>query len=69
MKKWTSMFLLVFLLVAGFASAQTASNAENQVFLAKAAELTSGLTGRVDKVIAVHAFVRDTIAQATTQYG
>jgi len=69
-RKWTiSLFLLAVLGLAGFAAGQVSTNVEDQVFTTKATELTSSLTGRVDKIIALHAFVRDEIAQAKTQYG
>jgi len=69
-RKWTiSLFLLAVLGVTGFAFGQTATNDVNAVFATKATELTSALTGRVDKIIALQGFVRDEIAQAQTQYG
>jgi hypothetical protein len=54
------------------ASAQTcgvATNAEDSAIASTAQELVKDKPTRLDKLTALHAFVRDEIAQAKTQYG
>lgn len=57
--------------VVGFGiCADSASKEEDPaVFAAKAKELTTGKTSRLEKIAALHAFVRDQIAEVPTNYG
>jgi hypothetical protein len=41
---------------------------EETAFAEKAAELTQGKAGRLDKLVAVHSFTRDQIRQVQTSY-
>ncbi len=43
--------------------------AEDKAVEAKATELLTGKTTRLDKITVLHSFVRDEIDQAKTQYG
>ncbi len=60
--------LMGFLVTAPGAVADEPGDTD-AVFGAKAKELVAGKTARPDKITAVHAFVRDSIRQVTTQYG
>lgn len=63
-----ALLIACFLLLAPGARAAEADD-NTAVFDAKVKELTSGKASRADKIIAIHAFVRDSIRQVETQYG
>ena len=70
MKLSVHLALLAILLVALYGYTQSSStNSDNGVFSTKALELTKEKTDRIDKLQAIHTFVRDSIGQAKTQYG
>jgi hypothetical protein len=61
--------LICGIVIASIGSAQTATNGDDKAFTDKAKELTQGKDTRIEKLIAVHAFVRDEISQTKTQFG
>ena len=61
--------IAVVLIPALAFSEEGSSTNDAALFAAKAKELAAGKNTRVDKIIALQAFVRDEIAQAKTQYG
>jgi hypothetical protein len=61
--------IAVALIPALALSEEGSSTNDAALFAAKAKELAAGKNTRVDKIIALQAFVRDEIAQAKTQYG
>ena len=72
MKRFIGFASLVALLfvVSGYAqTCNTVTNSDDSVFQTKAQELTQDKVSRLDKLQALHTFVRDEIAQARTQYG
>ena len=62
-------WLTLFLFSPATPAAENAATNDAVLFAAKARELTAGKDTRIDKIIALQAFVRDEIAQAKTQYG
>ena len=60
--------LTAFLLVAPGAGAAEPGDTD-AVFDAKANELVAGKSSRLEKITAIHIFVRDSIRQVETQYG
>ena len=72
MKRLVGFASLIVLLLALSAHAQCAPDAaspDDGIFLTKAQELTQGKETRLDKLLAIHAFVCNEVAQAKTQYG
>ena len=72
MKRQVLLALLAVLPWAGGLQAQEKKEAaaeEAAQIKTLATGLTAGKTARADKIAAVHAHVRDQIAQAPTQYG
>jgi hypothetical protein len=61
--------LVCGMVIASIGNAQTATNDDGKIFADKAKELTQGKNTRIEKLIAIHSFVRDDIAQAKTQFG
>ena len=67
------MMRRVLLAVAAMAIAGIAAepDATNEIALASKTigEVTAGMTGRVEKIVAIHAFVRDKIKNIAATYG
>ena len=61
--------LAVWCLSACAQTCDVATNAEDSLIAAKAQELAKDKPARLNKITALHTFVRDEIAQAKTQYG
>ena len=73
MKKILPAAFVFFMLCTGriFAAdacGNTATN-DDQLITAQAQELVKGKTTRLEKVSAIHSYVRDQIGQSKTQYG
>ncbi|MEI6970626.1 MAG: hypothetical protein WCL44_03835 [bacterium] len=72
MKRFILPAMLLFMLCAVTARAQSCdsnTNSDDKVFVTKAQELTQGKNTRLEKLQAIHSFVRTEISQAKTEFG
>ena len=64
-----SIFVLLWMMPVRAQQCDVVTNAEDSIIAQKAQELVKDKPTRFEKLAALHAFVRDEIGQAKTQYG
>jgi len=65
---WISSMPMALLAALLLAAPGAGAGEPDAVFDAKARELVAGKSARLEKIMALHAFVRDSIRQVTTSF-
>ena len=69
MRKLSIFLLLLLVPIMMLGLLYAAQEKETELFSKEASRITGDKTERMDKVIAIHAFVRDEIQESKTQWG